>query len=59
MKSNPKKYHLLVSTNDNVAISIGNLQIENSKYLKEKALRYTIWQEAVFRLSFTRYMQNS
>ena len=26
MKSNPDKYYLLVSTNDNVAIRIGNFQ---------------------------------
>ena len=31
MKSNPDKCHLLVSTNDNVAIRIGNVQIENTK----------------------------
>ena len=36
MKSNPDKCHLLVSTTDNVAIRIGNLQIENSK--REKLL---------------------
>ena len=31
MKSNPDKCHLLVSTNDNVTIRIGNFQIENTK----------------------------
>ena len=31
MKSNPNKCHLLVSANDNVAITIGNFQIENTK----------------------------
>ena len=36
MKSNPDKYHLLVSTNDNVKIRIGNFQIENTK--REKLL---------------------
>ena len=36
MKSNPDKCHLLVSTNGNVAIRIGNFQIENSK--REKLL---------------------
>ena len=36
MKSKPDKCHLLVSTNDNVAIRIGNIQIENTK--KEKLL---------------------
>ena len=37
MKSNPDKYHLLVSTNESVAIKIGNFQIENTK--REKLLR--------------------
>ena len=36
MKSNPDKRHLLVSTNDNVAIRKGNFQIENIK--REKLL---------------------
>ena len=36
MKSNPDKCHLLVSTNDNVAIRIGNFRIENTK--REKLL---------------------
>ena len=36
MKSDPDKCHLLVSTNDNVAITIGNFQIENTK--REKLL---------------------
>ena len=36
MKSNPDKCHLLVSTNDNVAIRIGNFQTENNK--REKLL---------------------
>ena len=36
MKSNPDKCHLLVSTNDHVAISIGNFRIENTK--REKLL---------------------
>ena len=36
MKSNPDKCHLLVSTNDNVIIRIGNFQIENTK--REKLL---------------------
>ena len=36
MKSNPDKCHLLVSTNDNVAIRIGKFQIENTK--REKLL---------------------
>ena len=31
MKSNPDKRHLLVNTNDNVAILIGIFQIENTK----------------------------
>ena len=31
MKSNPDKRHLLVSTNDNVSIRIGNFQIESTK----------------------------
>ena len=31
MKSNPDKCHLLVSTNDNVKIRIGNFQVENTK----------------------------
>ena len=31
MKSNPDKCHLLVSTNDNVKIRVGNFQIENTK----------------------------
>ena len=29
MTSNPNKWNLPASTNDNVAIKIGNLQIEN------------------------------
>ena len=37
MKSSPDKYHLLVSTNESVAIKIGNFQIENTK--REKLLR--------------------
>ena len=36
MKSNPDKCHLLVSKNDNVAIRIGNFQIESTK--REKLL---------------------
>ena len=36
MKSNPDKCHLLVSTNDNVKIRIGNFQIENTE--REKLL---------------------
>ena len=36
MKSNPDKCHLLLSTNDNIAIKIGNFQIENTK--REKLL---------------------
>ena len=36
MKSSLEKYHLLVSTNDNVAIRIGSFQIENSN--REKLL---------------------
>ena len=36
MKSNPDKCHLLVSTNDNVPIRIGNFQIENNE--REKLL---------------------
>ena len=36
MKSNPDKCHLLVSTNNNVKIRIGNFQIENIK--REKLL---------------------
>ena len=36
MKSNPDKCHLLVSTNDNVKIRIGNFQIQNTK--REKLL---------------------
>ena len=31
MKSNPDKCHLLISTNDNIAIRIENFQIENTK----------------------------
>ena len=31
MKGNPDKCHLLVSTNGNVKIRIGNFQIENTK----------------------------
>ena len=31
MKSNPDKCHLIVSTNYNVTIWIGNFQIENTK----------------------------
>ena len=31
MKSNPNKCHLLVSTNDNVAIRMGNFQTENTR----------------------------
>ena len=36
MKSNPDKCHLLVSTNDNVKISIGNIHKENTR--REKLL---------------------
>ena len=36
IKINPDKCHLLVSTNDNVAVRIGNFQIENTK--REKLL---------------------
>ena len=36
MKSNPDKCHLLVTTNDNVGIRIGNFQTENTK--REKLL---------------------
>ena len=36
MKSNPEKYHLLFSTNVNIAIRIGNFEIENNK--REKLL---------------------
>ena len=36
MKSSPDKCHLLVSTNDNIAIRIGNVQIENTT--REKLL---------------------
>ena len=36
MKSNPYKCHFIVSTNENVAIRIGNFQIENTK--REKLL---------------------
>ena len=36
MKTNPDKCHLLVGTNDNVAIRIGNFQIKNTK--REKLL---------------------
>ena len=54
MKSNPDKCHLLFGTNENVAIRIGNFQIENTK--REK-LRYAVRKQAVFRLSFIRNMQ--
>ena len=36
MKSNPDKCNLLISTNDNVAIRIGNFRIDNTK--REKLL---------------------
>ena len=34
MKSNPDKCHLIVSTNGNVTIWVGNFQIENTKRKK-------------------------
>ena len=42
MKSNPYKCHLLVSTNDNFAIRIGNFQIENTKRKKHLATSYLL-----------------
>ena len=52
MKINHGKCHLVVSTNGNVAIRIGNFQIEATK-------RETVWQQAAFRLSFIKNMQKS
>ena len=40
MKSNPDKCHLLVSTNDNVAIRIGKFQIENTKREKHLGIQF-------------------
>ena len=40
MKSSPDKCHLLVSTNDNVAISIRNFQIENTKRVKLLGIQF-------------------
>ena len=40
MKINPDKFHLLVSTNDNVKIRIGNFQIENTKRAKLLGIQF-------------------
>ena len=40
MKSNPEKCHLLVSTNDNVTISIRNFRIENTKVEKLLGIQF-------------------
>ena len=40
MKSNPDKSHLLVSTNDNVAVKIGNFQIENTNWEKLLGIQF-------------------
>ena len=40
MKINPGKCHLLVSTNGNVAIRIGNFQKENTKREKLLAIQF-------------------
>ena len=56
MKSNPVKCHVLASTNDNVIIRIGNFLIEIQK---GKALKDTVWQQAVFQLLFVRNIQKS
>ena len=42
MKSNPDKCHLLVSTNGNVKIRIGNFQIENTKREKLLGIQFGI-----------------
>ena len=42
MKSNPEKCHLLVSTNDNVAIRIRNFWIENTKVEKLLGIQFDI-----------------
>ena len=40
MKSNPDTCHLLLSTNDNVAIRIGDFQIENTKRKKLLGIQF-------------------
>ena len=40
MKGNSGKCHLLVSINDNVAIRIGNIQIENTKKEKPSDIQF-------------------
>ena len=52
-KSDPDKFHLLVSTNDHVAIRIENFQTENNK--RENLLRYKVQQQPVFWLPFIKY----
>ena len=53
MKSNPDKCHLLVSTNDNVKIRIGNFQIENTK--REKFLGMQFDNKLYFDYHFQKY----
>ena len=51
MKSNPDKCHLLVSTNDNVKIRIGNFQIENTKRAKLLGIQFDNKLSFNYRLS--------
>ena len=51
MKSNPDKCLLLASTNDNVAISVGNFQIENTK--REKLLGVQVDNKLYFNYHFS------
>ena len=51
MKSNPDNYHLLVSTNGNVAIRIGNFKIENTKREKLLGIQFDNKQSFDYHLS--------
>ena len=51
MKSNPDKCHLPVSTNNNVAIRIGNFRIENTK--REKLLSIVFDNKLSFSYHFS------
>ena len=54
MKSNPGKCHLLFSTNDNVSIKIGNLQIQ--KILKGKnSWVYSLKTSCLFIIIYQKY----
>ena len=48
MKSDPGKFHLLVSTNGNVAIKLGNSQIKNIKREKLYSLTASCLSIAIY-----------